>query len=478
MLSQNVQLLSDDQIQTIHEASLSVLQDVGIRVLNETARDIFCHHGCRVNAQSGNVCFPQDLVEQWRQTFPSRFRFYGREPRYDLTLPDDSPAIATTGIAPDVLDIENGQRRRATSEDLSKIAHLVNMLPGIDLFFVSTLLSDVPEDHYSLNSLYIAAKKCLKPIRCGVNSIQDFKDIILLGEYIAGGTEAFQKRPFFYFGHTASISPLTLDKESTSMILETVRRGLPSMAAVVPNSGLTAPLTLAGTLVLANAEFLANNLLIQMVKEATPILYYSLPATSDMRNGAFSSGGIESGILQIGCAQLARFYGVPSGGYAGATNAKLSDAQAGFEKGMSPTAAMLGGLNMVMLAGLIDALMVFSYPQLIIDSEIGEMIKRVYRGISLDKDELALDLIKTIGSGGSYIDSQHTLKHMRTAMYYPHIASRQSWQKWWDTGKYDTQTRALQRVWNILSGDNPAAFSPDVDAKIRATFSDSLHVSM
>ena len=163
---------------------------------------------------------------------------------------------------------------------------------------------------------------------------------------------------------------------------------------------------------------------------------------------------------------------------AGATNAKLSDAQAGFEKGMSPTAAMLGGLNMVMLAGLIDALMVFSYPQLIIDSEIGEMIKRVYRGISLDKDEMALDLIKTIGSGGSYIDSQHTLKHMRTATYYPHIASRQSWQKWWDTGKYDTQTRALQRVWNILSGDNPAAFSPDVDAKIRATFSDSLHVSM
>ncbi len=431
-----------------------------------------------MNTQTGNVCFPQDLVEKWRQIFPSTFRFYGREPRYDITIPDDGPAIATTGIAPDVLDIENGERRRATSEDLLKIAHLVNMLPGIDLFFVSTLLSDVPEDRYSLNSLYIAAKKCLKPIRCGVNSIQDFKNIILLGEYIAGGTEAFQERPFFYFGHTASISPLTINNESTSMVIEAVRRGLPSMAAVVPNSGLTAPLTSAGTLVLANAEFLAINLLIQMVKEATPVIYYSLPATSDMRNGAFSSGGIESGILQIGCAQLARFYGVPSGGYAGATNAKLSDAQAGFEKGMSPMAAMLGGLNMVMLAGLIDALMVFSYPQLVIDSEIGEMIKRVYRGISLDNDELALDVIKTIGPGGLYIDSQHTLRHMRTATYFPDIASRQSWQKWWDTGKYDTQARALKRVWNILAGDNPDAFSPDVDAKIRATFSDSLYVSV
>jgi trimethylamine--corrinoid protein Co-methyltransferase len=239
---------------------------------------------------------------------------------------------------------------------------------------------------------------------------------------------------------------------------------------IPPNGGLTAPLTVAGMLAVANAEFLAANILTQMVRESTPVIYYTLPVIADMRTAAYASGGIECGILHMACAQLARFYGVPSGGCIGLTNAKLSDAQAGFEKSMSPLAGMLAGQDLLVMGGLVDALMTFSFPQLVIDSEIGEMIKRVHRGIPFDEEHLALDLIKEVGPGGMYIDSEHTFKHMRTAAYLPAIADRQSWQDWSDAGRMDSQARAMQRVQDILTRDNPAVFSPNVDARIRAEF--------
>jgi trimethylamine--corrinoid protein Co-methyltransferase len=291
-----------------------------------------------------------------------------------------------------------------------------------------------------------------------------------MGEIVAGGKDAYWERPFLQFALCCIVSPLTLDQESTGQCIDYARRGIPATVMIPPNGGLTAPLTMAGTLVVANAEFLSVSILTQMVKESTPVMYWTLSSIADMRTGAYASGGIESGILYMACAQLARFYGVPCGGYIGLTNAKRSDAQAGFEKGMSPLAGILAGHDLLAIGGLIDALTVFSFPQLVIDSEIGEMIKRVPRGILLDDDHLALDLIKKIGPGGNYIDSQHTLRHMRTAAYLPTIADRRTWQAWSEAGRPDAEARAMQRVREIVTTNNPAVLSPDVDAQIRETF--------
>jgi trimethylamine--corrinoid protein Co-methyltransferase len=457
-------------VQTIHEASLTILEEVGLRVYNETAREIFQRHGCWVDAETEIVRFPRTVVEQWRQAFPEKLRFFGRDPKYDITLPDDGPVIATSGAAPDVLDLETGEKRRATLADIARMAHLVNELPGIDIFNIPTLADDAPEGMFNLTRFYAAVKNCLKPVRAGSLNPQETDDISRLGEIVAGGKEAYWERPFLHFAHCSIISPLTMDYNSTTLCLDYARRGITAPATVPPNGGLSAPLTMAGVLAVTNAEFLAINILPQMVRESTPVIYWTLPTIADMRTGAYASGGIECGILHMACAQLARFYGVPSGGYSGLTHAKLSDAQAGFEKGMSPLAGMLAGQDLLVMGGLIDALMTFSFPQVVIDSEIGEMIKRVHHGIPFGGEQLALDLIKEIGPGGMYIDSEHTFKHMRTAAYLPTIADRQSWQEWSDTGRLDSHARAMQRVREILTGDNPAVFSPDVETKIRTEF--------
>jgi trimethylamine--corrinoid protein Co-methyltransferase len=400
MIAKHACLLTEDQVSTLHDAALTILEEVGLLVRNEAARDVYQRHGCRVNAETARVVFPRAVVEQWRQAFPAEFRLFGRDPRFDVTLPHDAPAICTASAAPDVIDLETGEARRATSVDVARMAHLVNELPGLDVFSISTLADDAPEGLYGLTRFYAAVKNCHKPVMSGSQGPKETDDIIRLGEIVAGGKAAYSERPFIHFVHCSTISPLTMDVDSTEVCLDFARRGITSLAAVVPNGGLTAPLTLAGILAVANAEFLAVNILPQMVKEGTPVVYYTLPTVGDMRTGAYASGGIECGLLHMACAQMARFYGVPSGGYIGLTNAKLPDAQAGFEKAMSSIAGMLGGADLLVMAGLIDALLAFSFPQAVIDGEIGEMIKQAHRGIPFDPEHLALDLIREIGPGG------------------------------------------------------------------------------
>jgi trimethylamine--corrinoid protein Co-methyltransferase len=233
-------------------------------------------------------------------------------------------------------------------------------------------------------------------------------------------------------------------------------------------------LSLLATLAVANAEFLAQSVLVQMSRPGTPILYEALPTVSDMRTGAYAPGGIETGILCMGCAQMARFYRVPSGGLLGLTNAKVNDAQAGYESGLSTMAAMLGGLDLLAMGGLLDALMAFDFGKAVADHEVALMLKRVARGIDFSPDNLALDLIADVGPGGIFMDRRHTLKRMRTEALLPEISDRRSRDQWAADGSRDAQSWALAKANEILRRDNPALFSPEVDAAIRSRFPSEL----
>jgi trimethylamine--corrinoid protein Co-methyltransferase len=207
-----------------------------------------------------------------------------------------------------------------------------------------------------------------------------------------------------------------------------------------------------------------------MIRPGSELIYNTLPTMADMRSGAYAPGAIETGILHMACAQMARFYNVPAGGYIGLTNAKVNDAQAGWETGMSAIAGVLGGVDILNMGGLLDALMAFDFAKAVIDNEISLMMKRVMRGIEFTEENLALDLIAEVGPGGMFAGEEHTLERMRTAMLLTEIADRDPRQQWEERGAMDAQARAMQRVKDILTRDNPAVFAPDVDARIRAEF--------
>jgi trimethylamine--corrinoid protein Co-methyltransferase len=176
-------------------------------------------------------------------------------------------------------------------------------------------------------------------------------------------------------------------------------------------------------------------------------------------------------MLHMGCAQMARFYNVTAGGYIGLTNSKVNDAQSGYETGMSVVAGYLGGVDIFNMAGLLDSLMAFDFAKAVIDNEIAMMLKRIKQGFEFSEENLSLDLIAEVGSGGMFAATGHTLERMRTTMYLADVADRDPRQLWMDRGALDSQARALQLAKAILTRDNPAAFSPELDAEIRGAFS-------
>ncbi|WKZ39549.1 MAG: trimethylamine methyltransferase family protein [Anaerolineales bacterium] len=461
-------LLTQEQVEKIHNASLEILEETGLKVRYEPARELFKKHGCHVEEE--RVKFPRAVVEKYRKMVPPSFTFRGRDPKFDKTIPQDSPVIVTASSAPDIIDPVTGVERRAESRDIAQIAHLINELPGYDIFSISTLADDAPADQFTISRLYPAIKYCLKPIRVTTTDMKDTLSVMEMAYMVAGGKEAYHEHPFLTHHYCPVVSPLTMDKLSTENVMFFAKEGLPVYPTIVPNAGLTSPMSMAGTLVQGNAEFLSALVLMQMVKEGTPTIYATLGTVADMRSGAYTSGGIECGMLHMAFAQMARFYNVPAGGYVGLTNSKVNDAQAGYETGMSGIAGLLGGMDMFNIGGLIDALKTFDFAKAVIDDEMAQMMKRVKHGISFSDDDLGLNLIKEIGPGGSFITVKHTISRMKTEAVMTKMADRDARTIWEKKGATDIHAKAMKRAREIMANNTEPLISPELDGKIRAVF--------
>lgn len=462
--------LADDDVRYVHEASLEILEEVGLLVRNEKARRRFHDHGAMVDHETEMVRIPSAVVETYRKLVPPTITLHGRDPDFDVTFPRKLPVIATASSAPDLVDPVSGICRRATSDDIARIAHLVNELPGFDIFSISTLADDAPRDQFSLSRFYPALKNCVKPCRTSVIDVREVRQILKLGELIAGSKEAYSERPFINFGYCSIVSPLTMDFDSTEMLMFYAENDITAYGTIAPMGGLSTPLSLAGMLTLMNAEWLAAATLAQMSKPGTAQIYNFLPVFADMRDGAYAPGAIEIGMMNSAVCQMARFYNVPAGGYLGLTNSKISDAQAGFEKGMAPLLGALSGVDFIVMGALQDALMSFDYGQAVIDNEIALMIKRVRSGFGFSKESASLEEIKATGPGGMFAANPQTLKSMNTATFMPELADRKLREQWEAEGSSTIHQRAMNKALEILSTPNSLAIDPDVDDRIRDEF--------
>jgi len=467
---QFAELLDSLEVQEIHRASMEILEQVGIRVQNEKARQTFTRHNCQVDSNSHIVKFPPQVVEEYRQAFSPSFTFKGRNPDFDRTIPGDRPVIVTASSAPNILDPVTAKERRATSHDMANIAFLINELSGYDVFSISTLADDAPKGQFSLSRFYPALKNCTKPVRGNTASMKDLLDVLELGAIVAGGKEAYAERPLITHHCCPVISPLTMDVDSTESLIYLVENKLPAYGTIVPNAGLTAPMSLIGSLALGNAEFLAMSVLMQMIRPGAPLIYATLSTVADLRSGNYTPGAVETALMHMAHCQMARFYGVPSGGYIGLTNAHSNDAQSGYETGIGTTGAVLAGSDMLNMGGLLDSLLAFDFAKAVIDNEIGLMLKRFVGFPRVDPDRLALDVIKQVGVGGSYMENSHTMAHMRDTALLTRIANREMRTTWEDAGRPDAHSRALKQVQTILGRDNPNRLPNEIDARVRGRF--------
>ena len=462
--------LTDDQVRRIHQAALSILERTGLQVEEPEALRLFQEAGADV---AGNrVQLPRSLVEDAVGWAPSRVVLAGRDPKWDLELEGARVHIGTGGAALTVFDLETGQPRPAVLHDVAELARLVDALDNVHFYLVPVYPTDMDKENVDINQYYAGLANTTKHVQSGVYSVQGIRDTVEMCERIMGGADALRERPVVSFITCWMVSPLKLATEVTTLLIESCRQRMPVVLSAAPMAGSTAPVTLAGMLAQLTAEQLSGVVLTQLAQRGAPLLIGPIPATADMKTGRYLAGAAEFGLTNAAMAQMAHFYRLPIYNSAGMTDANLPDVQAGFEKAMSAVLAALAGSNFIHhAAGMLENMSSVAAEQFVIDNDILGMTMRVVRGIEVSDETLALGVIDEVGPGGHYLMAQHTLRHMRSELYYPsEVVDRQGWDMWQEAGALDAQERAKEIARDILENHQPEPLDPDVENWIRQRF--------
>lgn len=303
--------LSDGDLHDIHMATLEVLERTGILVEAEDARDVFRDGGCVVEDDTGLVRIPPSVVEDAIRSTPPLIRWCGRDPKHDLMLGGGRLAFMNFGEAPRVNDLASGENRPATTRDVAAICTVVDWASDIDVYEAAITPRDCKEELATVHHLAAALPHMSKPMVFGPLSKFESQTCLELAATVAGGHDALRERPFLGLG-MCSLSPLRLTEQGTDVCLFAARSGLPLSILAMCMAGGTTPQTLAGTLVVHNAEVLAGITMVQLAERGAPVIYSSSSTAMDLRLGTASVGTPETALLNASVAQLSRLYDMPS----------------------------------------------------------------------------------------------------------------------------------------------------------------------
>jgi trimethylamine--corrinoid protein Co-methyltransferase len=367
--------------------------------------------------------------------------------------------------------MQKGRYRRSLLKDVAHTATVVQHLDHIRCYIVACQAHDVKPEAYHLNDFYHAMKHTTKHVMGGCDDLAGAQQLWDLACFIAGGEEAFREEPFASV-ITNPISPLTIDANTLHILYFCCSQGIPVTCATAPIAGATAPMTLAGALSQMHAEALAGVAITQAFSPGAKVLYGAFPTVMDMKTMEVTMGCVEMGMMNTAAVQLAKRYDLPIYASGGVTEAKRPDIQAGFEKNFSNLTVAMAGADFVHLtAGLMDSAKSLSYEQYVIDNENVGMIYRILKGIDIDDETLAFDVIRNVGPQGHYLMEEHTLRHV-DELLYPELIDRCSFDVWVAKGRPNMYRRAHARVRRILDEHPEGLFSEDRAGEIAKRFPD------
>jgi trimethylamine--corrinoid protein Co-methyltransferase len=467
-----LKILSDRDIEKIHNGALNILWRTGVEVREEQAFEILRKAGCPTNGKT--IRIPDHLVREAIRTAPKTFTLYGRDPNFKVTLEDRmvyyEPMIGRLNI----LDLETGLRRRTTLDDVAKLIQVADALEHYTLLHSGAIMphiEGVPDEVAHVHGYFTSVKNSSKVIKGVVRGKVKAKDCIRMAAVVAGGGETLKKRPNI-FTTCNVISPLEYMVEQTEGLIEYAKAGLPVDIASEPQCGATSPVTMAGTLAQQTAEILGMVVISQLVNPGTPVLMGTVAAAMDLRNGMIALGGVEAALLNVAHAQMAQFYGIPSRGTGSNTESKILDMQAGYEKAITLSLPAMAGINMIFYPGTMDHAMTVSLESLVIDHEICGMIDRILKGVSVTEETIGLDLIDKVGPGGHYLNQKHTMKHLREEHFLTKLSDRDSYEIWTQKGKRGIQEQAKEQVKKILAEHIPLPMDSAVEKELLSIVQD------
>lgn len=462
--------LSIADLRKIHEASLELLIEVGVRVLSDEVLKLFQKAGARVDSDRRLVKIPYGIVQRCLQSTPKEIILYGREEKHNLYCSSKNVYMGTGGVAINVIDLYTNKKRKALLKDARNIARLVDALENIHFYVIPTYPNDLQPEEVDINRFYASVLNTSKHVMGGVFTRNGLRKVICMAREIAGSKEQLRKKPFISF-IACVMSPLKIDRFYGDLLVEVAREGLPIAVPAEPLTSLTSPATLAGTLTGLHAETLAKIVIAQLVNPGTPIMYACTASSTDPWTMRYVSGSVEMGLINAAAAQLAQYLDLPNYTTAGMSDSKVVDAQNGYEKALTSLMVALSGSNFIHdAAGLVEFAMTASYKQYVIDNEINGMVLRAVRGIEVNRDTIALDVFKKVGPGGNFVSEKHTSKYLRKEHFVPKISNRKPRTKWEQEGAKDIEQRAIEEAKKILAHHKPLTLSKTIRSRIRKLF--------
>jgi len=469
------QPLSLDSIGRIHQTSLRVLEEVGVQVDLPEGREVFAAGGAAIDEATGRVRIDPELVERCIQRAPASVRLCGRRPDFDLVVEGQRTYFGTGGAAVKIVDLATQQVRSTCLKDIADFAKVTEELENVDFFVIPCTAQDVEQALLPVNEFYAALCNTTKHVIGPVFTAAGAREVIAMGEMLAGGGGSLQSCPFLSITISWMNSPLRFDSVGTQSLIEVVKKRVPVTLSSAPMAGATSPITLAGTLVQLHAEELAGIVFTQLLSPGTPVIYGGIPSMADMRRLKYIGGGVEFGMMNAAIAQLSQYINIPNHNSAGITEAKIPDIQAVYEKCFAILQCALSGSNFIHhAAGILESLLTISHEQLVIDNEIIGMARRAVHGIEVDVERLAFRAIREAGPGGSFVEMDHTLDYLNQEFFEPMLADRSDRGDWEQMGMEGIEQKARKRAQAILEAKRgfvgPSLVPRQTDAQIRRRF--------
>jgi len=461
--------LSPHGIKRMHKSVMRIIEEVGFEVHAPQGIELFKKAGAIVDEERKLVKVPAEKAIEIINRAPSKVKLCGQEKKHDAVLGGKKVFTGTGGTALHIYEPATGNRRKATLEDLINISQLVDNLDNIHILLLPTYPNEMAVEDIDVNRFFAGLNNTGKHVMGGVYTQKGLQDVIKMAEIVAGSPEALRQRPVISV-IACCISPLRIDEQYGSFMMEVASRGIPLVCPAEPLCGTTSPITLAGNVAIQVADSLAGVMLAQLVNPGCPVIFGSVASSSDLSDFKYITGSVEMGLLNAAGAQMAQFYRLPFYSTGGMSDSKTLDAQAGYESAITALLCALSGANFIHdSAGLMEFAMTACYEKYIIDNEILGMVMRAVKGIEVNDETVPFELIKEMGPGGNFVCAKHTRRYMRSEHYKPTLSDRSTRDNWKSNGARDISARATERVEYILAGKGyrlPAEIQEKIIANI------------
>jgi trimethylamine--corrinoid protein Co-methyltransferase len=453
--------LSDDQVERLHHASLEILDHTGVRLFEPEALELLKKKGLQVD--DGNwVRIPPGLVEWALSIAPKRTVLCNRHGQRVMPLERNNVFYGPGSDCPNVIDVRTGERRRGTLQDIVDAMIVCDALPNIDFLMSFCIASDLPQETSDRHQMRAMLMNSTKPILFVTTEFEGCLDVIKMAEAVAGGAEGLRRNPICacYINVT---HPMRHNQEALQKLLFLSGKGIPTTYTPVVLRGATGPVTAAGAMALANAGELAGLVLAQLKREGAPIILTG--GVNDMMDMKTTVDAYADPTNRVMLVELAHRYDLPIFGLTGCSDSKLPDEQAAAEAAFSIILETLAGAQMAHDVGYLEGGMCNSIEQIVICDELINYTKHFMRGLEINDETLALDLIHETGPDGNYLSTDHTLKHYKED-WYPKLFDRRNYDDWKARGGKTLRQRAQETALKILETHKPEPLPADIQKQL------------